>query len=51
MAKCREYGFAGWWMWAYQDTPTSKTGLWLDHVCLRGEEREQPGVDEQFLAS
>ena len=26
-AKCREYGFAGWWMWAYQDTPTSKTGL------------------------
>ena len=27
MAKCEEYGFAGWWMWAYQDTPTSKTGL------------------------
>jgi hypothetical protein len=27
IAKCREYGFAGWWMWAYQDTPTSKTGL------------------------
>lgn len=26
-AKCREYGFAGWWMWAYQDTPTAKTGL------------------------
>ena len=27
LAKCREYGFAGWWMWAYQDTPTSKVGL------------------------
>ena len=27
LAKCREYGFAGWWMWAYQDTATSKTGL------------------------
>lgn len=26
-AKCREYGFAGWWIWAYQDTPTSKMGL------------------------
>jgi arylsulfatase A len=27
IAKCREYGFAGWWMWAYQDTPASRTGL------------------------
>ena len=27
MAKCRDYGFAGWWMWAYQDTTASKTGL------------------------
>jgi hypothetical protein len=26
-AKCRENGFAGWWMWAYQDTPIAKTGL------------------------
>lgn len=27
IAKCREYGFAGWWIWAYQDTPTSKSGV------------------------
>ena len=27
LAKCAEYGFAGWWMWAYQDTPSAKTGL------------------------
>ena len=27
LARCREYGFAGWWMWAYQDTPTSHAGL------------------------
>ena len=27
MAKSLEYGFAGWWMWAYQDTPAAKTGL------------------------
>ncbi len=25
--KCREYGFAGWWIWAYQDTPTSHSGI------------------------
>jgi hypothetical protein len=25
--QCREYGFAGWWIWAYQDTATDKTGL------------------------
>lgn len=25
--KCREYGFAGWWIWAYQDTETEKTGI------------------------
>ncbi|MCX5758051.1 MAG: hypothetical protein NTU83_06020, partial [Candidatus Hydrogenedentes bacterium] len=25
--KCAEYGFAGWWIWAYQDTPTSKSGI------------------------
>lgn len=27
LAKCAEFGFAGWWMWAYQDTPSAKTGL------------------------
>lgn len=27
LAKCREYGFAGWWIWAYQDTPASQTGI------------------------
>lgn len=27
VAKCRELGLAGWWIWAYQDTPTSETGL------------------------
>lgn len=27
LEKCREYGFAGWWMWAYQDTPSDRTGL------------------------
>ncbi len=26
-AKGDEYGFAGWWMWAYQDTATDQTGL------------------------
>ena len=25
--KCRQYGFAGWWIWAYQDTPASKSGI------------------------
>jgi hypothetical protein len=25
--KCAEYGFAGWWIWAYQDSPTAKSGL------------------------
>lgn len=25
--KCAQYGFAGWWIWAYQDTPTSKSGI------------------------
>jgi hypothetical protein len=25
--KCREYGFAGWWMWNYQDSAASKMGL------------------------
>ena len=25
--KCKEYGFAGWWIWAYQDTPGEKTGI------------------------
>ena len=25
--KCREYGFAGWWIWAYQDTPSARSGL------------------------
>ena len=27
LAKCRQYGFAGWWIWSYQDTPASRTGL------------------------
>jgi hypothetical protein len=27
VAQCRRYGFAGWWVWAYMDTPTSHTGL------------------------
>jgi hypothetical protein len=27
IAKCEELGFAGWWMWAYQDTPASQSGL------------------------
>ncbi|NLH98267.1 MAG: hypothetical protein GX446_02115 [Chthonomonadales bacterium] len=27
IARCREYGFAGWWIWAYQDTPTATTGI------------------------
>ena len=25
--KCAEYGFAGWWMWACQDTPTAHSGI------------------------
>jgi hypothetical protein len=25
--KCAQYGLAGWWIWAYQDTPTSKSGI------------------------
>jgi hypothetical protein len=25
--KCAEYGFAGWWIWAYQDTPTDHSGI------------------------
>jgi hypothetical protein len=25
--KCGEYGFGGWWIWAYQDTPTSASGI------------------------
>lgn len=25
--KCVEYGFAGWWIWAYQDTPQQACGL------------------------
>ena len=27
LKKCAEYGFAGWWIWSYQDTATEKTGL------------------------
>ena len=27
LKKCRQYGLAGWWMWAYQDTPTETWGL------------------------
>lgn len=26
-AKCAAYRFAGWWIWSYQDTPASHTGL------------------------
>jgi hypothetical protein len=26
-AKVDEYGFGGWWLWSYQDTPTDPTGL------------------------
>ncbi len=25
--KCKEYGFAGWWTWAYQDTPDAHSGI------------------------
>ncbi len=25
--KSAEYGFAGWWVWAYQDTPNATTGI------------------------
>ena len=25
--KSVEYGFAGWWVWACQDTPTATTGI------------------------
>lgn len=25
--KCRAYGFAGWWIWAYQDTSRERNGL------------------------
>jgi hypothetical protein len=25
--KCREYGFAGWWIWQYQDTPNDTSGI------------------------
>jgi hypothetical protein len=25
--KCAQYGFAGWWVWAYQDTPKATTGI------------------------
>jgi len=25
--KNAEYGFAGWWVWSYQDTPTATTGI------------------------
>ncbi|MCX6358560.1 MAG: hypothetical protein NT029_02035 [Armatimonadetes bacterium] len=27
LAKVREYGMAGWWIWAYQDTPASASGV------------------------
>lgn len=26
-AKCKEYGFAGWWIWSYQDSVSYKTGI------------------------
>lgn len=31
--KCREYGFAGWWIWSYQDRGEQRTGI-------RGEDGE-----------
>lgn len=27
LRKCAEYGFAGWWIWSYQDSATEKTGI------------------------
>ena len=27
LQKCAQYGFAGWWIWAYQDTPASRSGI------------------------
>jgi hypothetical protein len=27
LEKCAQYGFAGWWIWAYQDTPTDRSGI------------------------
>ncbi len=27
LQQCEKYGFAGWWVWCYQDGPNSKTGL------------------------
>lgn len=27
LGKVREHGMAGWWIWAYQDTPASASGL------------------------
>ncbi len=29
--KCAEYGFAGWWIWAYQDTPNADSGICAIH--------------------
>lgn len=25
--QCASYGFAGWWIWAYQDTPAAQNGI------------------------
>jgi hypothetical protein len=36
--KSAEYGFAGWWLWCYRDTPTDSTGIrkldgsWKDDI-------------------
>ncbi len=27
LGACNRHGFAGWWIWAYQDTPESKSGI------------------------
>ncbi len=27
LAKVREYGFGGWWMWSYRDSATQQTGI------------------------
>jgi hypothetical protein len=48
LAKCKEYGFAGWWMWAYQDTPSSLSGLrrrdgtWKEELLAEIPETKQP---------
>ena len=51
----RRYGFAGWWIWAYQDTPDSRSGIrrldgsWkseLVKVMQSGAKERPPGATE-----